>query len=253
MWGSPWVGLKHFERFINGYQFWTLFKNTLGLSAYQLIAGFPMPILMALIVNQVTNMKVKKTVQTITYAPHFISTVVLVGMLFTFLSPRSGFINKIIAAFGGEPIFFMASAQWFKTLYVLSGIWQNAGWGMIIYLAALSNVDTGLYDAAMIDGANRFQRVIHIDIPSIIPTAIMLLILNMGRVMSVGFEKAFLMQTPANLESAEIISTYVYKVGLLNAQFSFSTAVGLFNSVINLILIIVVNSLARKYSETSLW
>jgi putative aldouronate transport system permease protein len=147
----------------------------------------------------------------------------------------------------------MASAQWFKTLYVLSGIWQNAGWGMIIYLAALSNVDTGLYDAAMIDGANRFQRVIHIDIPSIIPTAIMLLILNMGRVMSVGFEKAFLMQTPANLESAEIISTYVYKVGLLNAQFSFSTAVGLFNSVINLILIIVVNSLARKYSETSLW
>lgn len=253
IWGSKWVGLKHFIRFFNSDQFGIVLGNTIKLSLYQLIAGFPVPFIFALLLNQLRHARYKKVVQTVTYAPHFISTVVMVGMLFLFLSPRSGIINKGIEALGGEAVFFMASAPWFKTLYVLSGIWQNFGWGSIIYLAALSAVSPSLHEAAIVDGASRFQRILHIDVPSILPTAVIMLILNMGRIMNIGFEKVFLMQTPLNLDSAEIIATYVYKMGLKKAQFSYSAAIGLFNSVINLVLILTVNKVAQKLGDTSLW
>jgi putative aldouronate transport system permease protein len=253
IWGSPWVGFEHFRRFFSSYQFWSLLKNTLGISLYSLIAGFPAPIILALLLNQIPSRGFKRFVQTITYAPNFISTVVIVGMLLVFLSPRGGLVNALIGLFGFESVYFMARPEWFKTIYVLSGIWQGAGFGSIIYLAALSSIDPQLHEAAIVDGATKFQRIRYIDIPGIIPTAVILLILNAGRIMNVGFEKVFLMQTPLNLESSEIISTYVYKVGLVNAQFSFSSAVGLFRALINLVLIVSVNRVARSVGETALW
>jgi len=251
--GSPWIGFNHFERFFKSYHFWTLIKNTLGISAYQLIAGFPVPIILALMMNYIRRTSIKRFIQTVTYAPHFISVVVLVGMILIFLSPRNGIVNTFIKAFGFESVFFMGEPAWFKSVYVWSGIWQNAGWGSIIYIATLAGVNPELYEAAIVDGASKLQRILYIDIPSILPTAIILLILNLGRIMSVGFEKVFLMQNDLNLSSSEIIATYVYKTGLLGAQFSFSSAVGLFNNVINFILLLSVNALARKYSSTSLW
>lgn len=253
IWGSPWVGLVHFQRFFSSYQFWSLLRNTLGISLYSLIAGFPVPIILALLLNQIPSKRFRRIVQTITYAPNFISVVVIAGMLLVFLSPRGGLINAIIELFGGTSIYFMARPEWFPTIYVLSGIWQGAGFGSIIYLAALSSIDPQLHEAAIVDGATKFQRIRHIDIPGIVPTAVILLILNTGTIMNVGFEKAFLLQTPLNLETSEIISTYVYKVGLVNAQFSFSSAVGLFRAAINLILIVAVNRFARTVGETALW
>lgn len=251
--GSPWVGLRHFERFFNSFRFWDLLKNTLGLSVFQLVASFPIPILVALMLNQVRHKGYKKFVQTVIYAPHFISTVVLVGIMFVFLSPSSGIVNKAIELFGGEPIFFMARPEWFRSLYVFSGIWQGTGFGTIVYLAALTSVPPELHEAAIVDGATKLQRIRYIDIPSIIPTAVILLILNVGNIMNIGFEKAYLMQTSLNISTAEIIPTYVYKVGLIQAQWSFSAAVGLFNAVINFILLISVNWLAKRLSDTSLW
>lgn len=251
--GSPWVGFMHFERFFRSFAFVRVIRNTIVLSLYQLFAGFPVPIILALALNQLTSLRYKKLVQTVIYAPHFISTVVLVGMIYIFLSPRTGLVNHLIAAMGGERVFFMAEAGWFKTLYVLSGIWQNAGWGTIIYLAALSAISPELHEAAIVDGATKFQRIVHIDMPGIMPTAIILLILQFGRLMAVGFEKVYLMQTPLNLESSEIISTYVYKSGLLGAQYSFSTAISLFDAVINFMILVLINWAARRMSETSLW
>ena len=251
--GSPWVGLKHFERFFRSFQFWTLIRNTIVLSFYQLGAGFPVPIILALLLNQLRSPKLKRVVQTVTYAPHFISVVVLVGMMSVFLSPRSGLVNAAIQSFGGEPVYFMARAHWFRHLYVWSGVWQRAGWSTIVYLAALSAISPDLHEAAIVDGATKLQRIVHIDIPGILPTAVILLILNMGRVMRLGFEKAFLMQNALNLETSEIIPTYVYKTRLLNAQYSFSAAVGLFNAVINLILLLAVNRAAKQLGQTSLW
>lgn len=253
IWNSPWVGLKHFIRFFNSYNFGELMTNTLGVSLYSLIVGFPIPILLALMMNEVKNKYFKKTVQTMTYAPHFLSTVVLVGMLTAFLSPSSGVINQIIKAFGGQPIYFMTEPGWFKTLYVFSGVWQNAGWGSIVYMAALAGIDMELYEAAMIDGASKLQRLLNITIPCLLPTATVLLILDVGHIMNVGFEKVFLMQNSLNMSSSDVISTYVYRLGLLKSDFSFSSAVGLFNSVINFILLILVNKVSKKFSETSLW
>jgi putative aldouronate transport system permease protein len=251
--GSPWVGLKHFERFFNSYYAWRLISNTMGISLYQLVVGFPIPIILALMMNEVRSTRFKKTVQTVTYAPHFLSAVVLVGLMLALLSPRNGLINQIIVMFGGEPIHFISETGWFKSLYVLSDVWQNAGWASIIYMAALAGIDPQLYEAAVVDGANKLQKIIHITIPCLLPTAIILLILNVGSVMSVGFEKVFLMQNEVNLEASEVISTYVYKQGLLNAQFSFTAAVGLFNSLINFVLLIVVNQMSKRMSQTSLW
>ena len=252
-WGSRWVGLKHFNRFFNSYQFWIVLRNTLGISFYQLLVGFPFPIILALLLNQVDKIKFKGFTQTVTYAPHFISVVVLVGMLHIFLNPRNGLVNILLMNLGRDPVFFLGKSGLFKTIYVFSGVWQNTGWGMIIYLAALSSISVELYEAAKIDGANRMQRIIFIDIPGILPTIVILLILNTGRVMSLGFEKVFLMQNPLVLDSAEVISTYVYKVGLLSAQFSFAAAVGLFNGAINLILLVAVNKISKRISSIGLW
>jgi putative aldouronate transport system permease protein len=251
--GSDWVGLYHFQRFFDSPSFWRLIGNTLGLSVYQLAAGFPIPILLALSMNILPGRRFKKTVQMVTYAPHFISTVVIVGMLGVFLSKNFGLMNHLIAALGGERVFFLGQPEYFRSLYVWSGIWQSAGWGTIIYLAALAGIDPELHEAAVVDGAVMLQRVWHIDIPGILPTIVILLILNLGQVMSVGFEKAYLMQNALNLDSSEIISTYVYKVGLLNAQYSFSAAVGLFNAAINFVLLAAVNAAARTLGQTGLW
>ena len=251
--GSPWVGIKYFQRFFNSPVFWELIRNTLQLSLYGLAAGFPLPILIALGMNCLKGKYFKKTVQTVTYMPHFISTVVLVGMLTSFLSPSSGIVNNIIAHFGGQRLFFMGVPAYFSHLYVWTGVWQNMGWDSILYLAALSGVDPSLHEAAVVDGASRVSRVWHIDLPGIMPTVIIMLIMSAGHIMGVGFEKAFLMQNTLNQDASEIIATYVYKKGLLDAQYSYSTAVGLFNSVINVILLVTVNQIAKKVGETSLW
>ncbi|WHY67881.1 ABC transporter permease subunit [Neobacillus sp. SuZ13] len=250
--GSPWVGFKHFERFFDSYQFWILIKNTLGLSVIQLIVGFPLPIFLALMMNQIRSDKYKRFVQTVVYAPHFISVVVLAGMIYVFFS-NNGLINNLILIFGGDPISFMAKPDWFKPLYIASGVWQETGWAAIIYLAALAGVSPELHEAAVMDGANKWQRIFHVDIPAIMPTAVILLILNVGNIMNIGFEKAYLLQTPMNQPAAEIIPTYVYKMGLQQAQYSFASAVGLFNSVINLVLLVLVNKFAKKLSGTGLW
>lgn len=253
IWGSPWVGFKHFERFFESYFFWRLIWNTVGISLYELAVGFPVPIILALMMNELRQGVFKRMVQTITYAPHFLSTVVLVGMIVIFLSPSTGIVNQVIRAFGGEPVYFMTEPKWFKTIYVLSGVWQQMGWSSIIYLAALTGIDPHLHEAARVDGASRLQRIWHINLPGIRPTIIILLILNVGSIMGVGFEKIFLMQNSLNREASDVISTYVYRSGILGAQYSFSAAVGLFNSVVNFILLVTVNRIARKLNETSLW
>lgn len=253
IWGSQWVGMENFRRFFNSFQFQTVVLNTIKLSFYSLIFGFFPPILLALLLNQVYARKFKKFVQTVTYAPHFISTVVMVSMLFIFLAPRNGIINMFIKALGGQAINFMGSPSWFRTVYIVSDIWQHVGWLSIIYTAALTNISQEFYEAAIIDGANRLQRILNIEIPGILPTAIILLILRSGNIMNVAFQKVFLMQTPLNLSQSQVISTYVYQIGLKNADFSFATAVGLFNSVVNFAMILLVNGISRRVSEISLW
>lgn len=254
IWHSPWVGFQYFERFFGSYMFGRVLKNTLVLSAYSIFAGFPMPILFALCLNVMRNRVFKKTVQMITYAPHFISTTVLVGMLMSLLNCRTGMYGALFSQlFGSFPPDLFGIGKAFKHLYVWSGIWQEMGWGAIIYIAALSSVDTQLHEAAEIDGAGRLKRVIHIDLPCILPTAAIMLIMRAGSVMSIGFEKVYLMQNNVNLAYSEIISTYVYKVGLQDSDFSYSTAIGLFNSVVNLTLLFVVNTITRRLSDTSLF
>lgn len=251
--GSPFVGLKHFERFFSSPDFWMILKNTIVLSAGNILINFPMAIIIALMLHQVACAKYKKAVQTIIYAPHFISMVVLVGMLTLFLSPSSGIVNKLIEAVGGEAVFFMAEPKWFKPVYILSETWQNTGWGTVIYLAALSAVSPELYEAAEMDGANKWQKIWHIDFPGILPTAVIQLILTTGNILSIGYEKVFLMQNALNRMSSEVISTYEYKQGLQNAQYSYSATIGLFNAVINLAILLMVNRFAKKMSDTSLW
>lgn len=253
IWGSAWCGLEHFKRFFSSSQFWPLIKNTLGLSFLQILLGFPIPIILAIMLNQVKSQKYRKFVQSVAYCPHFISIVVLTGMLYIFLSPRNGIINNVIQTFGGEPLFFLGEAKYFKLTFVLSGIWQNAGWSAIIYIAALAGISQDLYEAAQVDGANKWQRIRHIDIPGILPTIVMMLTLEVGKVMSLGFQKAYLMQNAQNLAASEIISTYIYKVGLIDAQYSYSTAINLFNNVINIILLVSMNKLAKKMTNNSLW
>jgi putative aldouronate transport system permease protein len=251
--GSPWAGLEHFRRFFTTADFGKLMGNTLSVSILTLIFTFPLPIILALLLNQLTSLKYKKLVQTTVYAPHFISTVVMVGMIFLFTSPSSGLINKIIEAFGGKAVHFTAEPGWFVPMYVISEIWQSTGWGSILYLAALAGVSPELHEAALVDGANKFQRVWHIDIPGILPTIVIMMILNAGKIMNVGFEKAYLMQTSLNIKASEIIATYVYKRGVLKSQISLSTAVGLFDSVVNMILVVSVNWISRKVTDSSLF
>jgi len=251
--GSPWVGIKHFLRFFNVPSFWQLIGNTLTLSLYELVAGFPMPILLAIAMNLIPGQRFKKTVQFITYAPHFISTVVIVGMLSVFLSKNYGLVNHLVELLGGRRAFFLGRPELFQSLFVWSGVWQNAGWGTIIYLAALSAIDPQLHEAAIVDGATLWQRIWHVDMPGILPTIVVLLILRTGHLMGVGFEKVFLMQNALNIERSEVIATYVYKMGLLNAQYSFASAVELFNAVINFILLLTVNRLAKALGQAGLW
>lgn len=252
IWGSDWSGFDHFLRFFNSAQFWPTLQNTLVISLYELVL-FPIPIILALLMNQLISSKMKRTVQTIVYAPHFISMVVLVGMMYLFLNPRSGLFNIGLGAIGIDPVNFMAEPGWFKSLFVWSNVWQNAGWGTIIYLAALTSINPELHEAAIVDGASKMQRIRNIDLPGIMPTVTILLILNMGSFMSVGFEKAYLMQNAMNAGSSEIIQTYVYKVGIVGAQFSYSAAIGLFNNVVNFIVLITMNTLAKRMKQTSLW
>ncbi|AJS60331.1 ABC transporter permease [Paenibacillus sp. IHBB 10380] len=251
--GSSWVGFDHFIRFFNSYYFWDLLWNTLSISLYELAVGFPIPIILALAFNEVRNGPFKKTVQTVTYAPHFISVVVMGGMIITFLSPSSGIVVHIIEWLGFNAPQFLTDPKWFKTMYVFSGVWQSAGWGTIIYLAALSGVDPQQHEAAIIDGATRLQRIRYINIPMIVPTMTILLILSVGSLLGVGFEKILLLQNQLNMEASDVISTFVYRSGLVDAQYSFSTAVGLFNSVVNAFLLIAVNQIVRRTNENSLW
>jgi putative aldouronate transport system permease protein len=252
IWGSPWVGMDHFERFFNSYYFWDLIRNTLVLNVYGLLL-FPLPVLLALSFNEVRSAAFKKWAQTISYAPHFISTVVMAGMIIAFLDPQTGLINNIIKAFGGDPIQFLIIPQLFKHIFVWSGQWQGLGWGAIIYLAALAGVNPELHDAASVDGASRLRRIWHINIPAIMPTVIILFILTMGNFMSIGFEKVLLLQNGINMSSSDVIQTFVYRSGLLQAQYSFSAAVGLFDSVINVLLIIAANQTAKRMTQNSLW
>ncbi|AIQ49255.1 ABC transporter permease [Paenibacillus sp. FSL R7-0273] len=246
--GSEWVGLYNFEKFLSSPNFEVIFMNTLKLSFFGLILSFPVPILLALMLNQVRRAGVKKNIQLFLYAPNFISVVVVVGMLFIFLSP-TGPINQLFSWINGEPVMFMSRPEYFRWIYILSDIWTGAGWASIIYVAALANVDPELHNAANLDGANLLQRIRHIDLPTIRPIMAIVFILAAGGIMSIGFEKAYLMQTATNLPTSEIIPTYVYKIGLQSGDYAYSAAVGLFNSIINVILLITVNFTVKKLNE----
>lgn len=253
---SPWAknyGFEHFLRFFRNAYFKEILWNTVSLSVLQLVFSFPIPIILALIMNEISNKIFKKTLQVVTYAPHFISTVILVAIVEAMVNPNTGIINQMITALGGESIYFFGKPEWFKPMYIISGIWQNAGYSSIIYLATLSNIDPQQIEAAKIDGANRLKIIWHITIPSLIPTAVVLLIMNFGKVMNVGFEKVYLMQNSMNIRTSEVISTYVYTQGMTYLQYSYSTAVGLFNALINIVLLLIVNKISKKVTETSLW
>jgi putative aldouronate transport system permease protein len=255
MWHAKWVGLENFKRFFQSVMFINLMRNTLGLSLYSLAVGFPIPIIFALSLNQLRTGFFKSSVQMVSYAPYFISTVVMVGMLLQFLDLRHGPINLFMTVLGAKAVHFMGDAKMFPSIYVWSGVWQYTGFNTVIYLAALSTIDPALHEAAVVDGANRLHRIWHIDLPGILPTAITLLILNMGQVINVSFEKVYLMQNPLNTAISEVISTYVYKVGLIGGitNYSYAAAIGVFNSIIGLVLLATANQLMKKLTETSLW
>ena len=250
---SPWVGFKNFQRLFSSYWFPIILKNTLTISLLSLVIGFPIPIMLALLLNEVKSTKFRNMVQTFSYAPHFISMVVMCGMVAMFLSPTTGIVNKLLNALGMESVFFMQEAGLFKWVYVLSGVWQGTGWSSVIYFAALSGVDKSLLEAADMDGATRLQKIWHVNLPVILPTILVMFILQCGSLLSVGYEKAYLLQTSSNLTGSEIISTYVYKVGLVQSDFSFSTAAGLFNMVVNCIILISANQLSKKVAKTGLF
>ena len=250
--GSPWVGFKHFEKFLFDDYFWTLVRNTLLINIYNLLWGFPAPIILAILLNELRSERFKKVIQNISYLPHFISTVVVCGMLVNFLS-SDGLVNQIVKFFGGESIQFLMYPQYFRTIYVASGIWQSVGWNSIIYLAALTGIDAERFEAALIDGANRWHRIRYITLPSIAPTISIMLILNLGRLMNLGHEKILLLYNGSTYETADVISTYVYRRGLLGNDFSYATAVNLFQAVVGVILVSASNQISKKVGETSLW
>ncbi|ULL18130.1 sugar ABC transporter permease [Paenibacillus sp. H1-7] len=252
IWGSEWVGFKHFQEFFRSYYFVRIIKNTLLLNFYSLLFGFPAPIILALLLNELRKQWFKRTVQTLTYLPHFVSIMVICGLLVDFTS-KNGLINDIIVWFGGSRDNLLMNSDLFRTIFVSSGIWQEIGWGSIIYLAALSGIDQELYDAAKIDGAGRWRQMLNVTIPGIMPTIIILLILRIGHMMDVGFEKIILLYNPSTYETADVISSFVYRKGLVDANYSYSAAIGLFNSLINFILLIGANKISRKFSDSSLW
>lgn len=252
IWGSEWVGFKHFMDFFKSYYFVRVIRNTVTISVNSILFGFTTPIILALLINELQNMKMKRLVQTVSYLPHFISTVVICGMIKKF-TLDTGIVNDIVALFGGERVTFLNKPEYFVPVYIISDIWQGVGWGSIIYLAALSGISQELYEAAMIDGAGRWRQTIHVTIPGILPTIITMLILRMGRILSVGYEKIILLYNPMTMETADIISSFVYRKGLQEQNLSFSTAVGLFNSAINLTLLMITNKISKKVNDTALW
>lgn len=252
IYGESWVGFHYFKMFINDPTFWNVFTNTLMLGALTLLFCFPMPIIFALLLNEVKSKRFKKFVQTASYLPHFLSIVIVAGMILQ-LTAVSGSINTVVEFFTGEKINFIQQADWFRTIYVTSEIWQGMGWGAILYLAALTTIDESLYEAAKMDGANRWKQTLHITIPGILPTIVTLLILNIGSFMAVGFEKILLLYNPLTYETSDVISTYLYRVGLESSNFSYATAIGLFESLIGLVLVLTANGISRKITERSLW
>ncbi len=251
--GSPFVGMKYFEMFFDSPNFILVLKNTVILSVSNILISFPFAVIFAIMINEVSNKHFKKSVQLISYAPYFISTVVMVAMLMDFTSIRSGLFNNMLNALGFDSINFFGESDWFRPMYIWSNVWQTTGYSAIIYIAALAGIDPSLYEAAKIDGATRLQKIIYVDLPSLKPTIMILLIVSVGQVMNVGFEKAFAMQTPLNLDTSEIISTYSYKIAFESGQLSFSTAINFFNSVVNLVLLLTVNRISRKMTDNSLW
>ena len=253
IWGSDWVGLKNFYRFFQSANWWPTIRNTLILSVYSLAAGFPVAVILALMLNSFRHKRYRKIIQAVTYAPNFISVVVMCGMLILFLSPRLGVINTVIKAMGGEAINFMGKSSMWRHIYVWSGVWQGMGWSSVIYFAALAGVSPEYHEAAIVDGATKFQRVLHIDLPFLAPTMTMIMILNFGSILSVGFEKAFALQNDLNLGVSEIISTYTYKMGIINRDVSFSSAIGLMNSLVNSVLLVLVNYITGRLSDNALF
>ena len=251
--GSQWVGLKHFETFFKSYLAWPLVQNTLLLNLYVLIFGFPIPVILSLLLNRVAAPKFKKFSQTVIYIPHFISTVVLAGMLYIFLEPTNGFVNKLIVIFGGTPKFFMAESAWFRRVFVLSAIWQNSGWSTIVYIAALTGIDQEMYEAARLDGASIVKQIWYIDMPSIIPMAMMMLILNSGQIMAGNMQKTLLLQTAGNKGTSNTIGVYVYQMGLQNAQFSYTAAIGLFQNLVSFVMVSTVNAISKRASSISMF
>ena len=252
IWGSTWVGMKYINKFITDPYFWQVFRNTIVINIFNLFWSFPVPIILALMLNEVTNTKFKKMVQTISYLPHFLSVVVVVGMLNTFLS-SNGIINQMLGAFGMGPYKFLLEAKYFRTVYIASGIWQSAGWGSIIYLSALSAVEAELYEAAQIDGASRWKQMLHVTLPGIAPTITIMFILETGNIMNVSFQKILLLMNGTNQSVADVISTYVYRQGIQNANFSYGPGIGLFQSLVALIFVTTANFISRRVGETSLW
>ncbi|MBQ3669157.1 MAG: sugar ABC transporter permease [Clostridia bacterium] len=250
---SPFIGLLQFKNFFSSIYFWRLIRNTFLISFYGLIFGFPAPIILALMFNELKDGRFKKITQTISYLPHFISTVIIVGMFTTFLAPETGLINNIIELLGGQRIYFLSEPRYFRSLYIILDIWRSVGWGSIIYLAALSNVETELYEACVIDGGGYWRQLFHITLPGIAPTVVIMLILRIGQLMTVGYETIILMYSPSTYETGDVISTYVYRVGLIDSNYSFSSAVGMFNSIISMTLLVCANSISKRFGETSLW
>lgn len=251
--GSQWVGMKWFNYFFNSNNFANVVGNTLILNFYNLLAGFPVPILLALIMNAVPGRRFKRMAQTVTYLPHFISVVVLVGMMSCMFSVNSGWVSTIVKALGGTPAYVMGEAKYFRHVYVWSGVWQEMGWNSIIYLAALTSIDPGLHEAAMIDGAGKLRRIWYVDLPGIMPTVAILLIMRFGQMMSLGFDKAYIMQNSLNYSVSEVLSTYIYKQGIKSTKYSYSAAIGLFNNLVNLIMLVTVNKISDKMSGNSLF
>jgi putative aldouronate transport system permease protein len=250
---SPWVGFRHLLRFFSGNYFFRTLRNTIGISSYSILVGIPAPIILAILFSELRLKKFKAVVQVISYAPNFLSTVVVATMILTFFNPAGGMINALRGLFGLESINYIAKPAYFWHLYVWTGIWQGIGFGSVLYVAAISGIPAEQYEAATIDGAGRLQRIFSITIPNIMPTIVIVSIISIGGIMNVGFEKTFLLQNALNIEASEVISTYVYKIGLQNAQFSFSAAIGLFNNVVNFLFLITTNAVARRLGETSLW
>lgn len=255
IWGSPWVGLKNFDRFFSSSQSFTMIWNTLVLGFLSIIFCFPFPIILALLINEIKSNRFKNTIKTITYAPHFVSTIVVVGMMMSMCSPSTGIINSVMVKLGiwEEPLYLMGRAKYFRPMYIISAIWKDCGWNAIIFISALAAIDVSLYEAAEVDGANRWQQLIKITLPSIIPTIVIMLILESGKVLNVGFEKAYAMQNDLNLSVSEVISTYTYKIGLEKMDYDYATAIGLFNSVVSFAMLMLVNGISKRVSETSLF